>query len=55
MTTQNLLVELFIEELPPKVLQKLGDAFGSVLLAQLQAQGLACLLYTLTLPTICSV
>ena len=41
MTTQNLLVELFIEELPPKVLQKLGDAFGSVLLAQLQAQGLA--------------
>ena len=41
MTTQNLLVELFVEELPPKVLQKLGDAFGSVLLAQLQAQGLA--------------
>lgn len=41
MTTQNLLVELFVEELPPKVLQKLGEAFGSVLLAQLQAQGLA--------------
>ena len=41
MTHPNLLVELFVEELPPKVLQKLGDAFGSVLLAQLQAQGLA--------------
>ncbi len=41
MTHPNLLVELFVEELPPKALQKLGDAFGSVLLAQLQAQGLA--------------
>ena len=41
MTHPNLLVELFVEELPPKALQKLGDAFASVLLAQLQAQGLA--------------
>lgn len=41
MTTQNLLVELFVEELPPKVLKKLGDAFAGVLLEQLQAQGLA--------------
>ena len=41
MTTNNLLVELFVEELPPKVLKKLGDAFGGVLLQQLQAQGLA--------------
>jgi glycyl-tRNA synthetase beta chain len=41
MTTQNLLVELFVEELPPKVLQKLGDAFAGVLLEQLKAQGLA--------------
>jgi len=40
MTHPNLLVELLMEELPPKSLQKLGDAFGSVLLAQLQAQGL---------------
>ena len=40
MTTQNLLVELFVEELPPKALQKLGDAFASVLAEQLQAQGL---------------
>jgi glycyl-tRNA synthetase beta chain len=29
MTTQNLLVELFVEELPPKALQKLGDAFAT--------------------------
>ena len=41
MTTQNLLIELFVEELPPKALQKLGDAFAHVLLTQLQAQGLA--------------
>ena len=41
MTTNNLLVELFVEELPPKVLQKLGDAFAAVLAAQLKAQGLA--------------
>jgi glycyl-tRNA synthetase beta chain len=31
MTIKNLLVELFVEELPPKVLKKLGDAFASVL------------------------
>jgi glycyl-tRNA synthetase beta chain len=41
MTTQNLLVELFVEELPPKALNKLGNAFAGVLLQQLQAQGLA--------------
>jgi len=40
MTTQNLLIELFVEELPPKALQKLGDAFSSVLFDQLKAQGL---------------
>lgn len=40
MTTQNLLVELFVEELPPKVLKKLGDAFAGVLFEQLKAQGL---------------
>ena len=40
MTTKNLLVELFVEELPPKALKKLGDSFGSVLHAQLKAQGL---------------
>ncbi len=40
MTTHNLLLELFVEELPPKALKKLGDAFACVLFEQLQAQGL---------------
>lgn len=40
-TTKNLLVELFVEELPPKALKKLGDAFAQVLAASLNAQGLA--------------
>ena len=40
MTTANLLVELFVEELPPKALQKLGDAFANVLREQLAAQDL---------------
>ncbi len=37
----NLLVELFVEELPPKALKKLGEAFANVLADQLKAQGLA--------------
>ena len=37
---KNLLVELFVEELPPKALKKLGDAFAGVLFEQLKAQGL---------------
>jgi len=41
MTTQNLLVELFVEELPPKALKKLGDAFAAVLAEQLRSLGLA--------------
>ena len=41
MTTQNLLVELLVEELPPKALKKLGSAFASVLADSLKAQGLA--------------
>ena len=41
MTMKNLLVELFVEELPPKALRKLGEAFASVLAAGLKAQGLA--------------
>ncbi len=40
MTTKNLLVELFVEELPPKALKKLGDAFAGMLFDQLKAQGL---------------
>ncbi len=38
---KNLLVELFVEELPPKALKKLGEAFGAGLLAGLRQQGLA--------------
>ncbi|APW40912.1 glycine--tRNA ligase subunit beta [Rhodoferax koreense] len=38
--TKNLLVELFVEELPPKALKKLGEAFAGVLFEQLKAQGL---------------
>ena len=40
-TTKNLLVELFVEELPPKVLKKLGEAFANALADSLKAQGLA--------------
>lgn len=39
-TYHNLLVELFTEELPPKALQKLGEAFASQLAEQLHTQGL---------------
>ncbi len=41
MSTKNLLVELFVEELPPKVLKKLGDAFAAGVADSLKAQGLA--------------
>ena len=41
MVTKNLLVELFVEELPPKALKKLGDAFASGLVDGLRARGLA--------------
>ncbi|MDL5031463.1 glycine--tRNA ligase subunit beta [Pelomonas sp. APW6] len=40
-TPQNLLVELFVEELPPKALRKLGESFATVLADSLKAQGLA--------------
>jgi glycyl-tRNA synthetase beta chain len=40
-STKSLLVELFVEELPPKSLKKLGDAFAATLAASLKAQGLA--------------
>jgi glycyl-tRNA synthetase beta chain len=39
-TTKNLLVELFVEELPPKSLKKLGESFAEVLADSLRAQGL---------------
>ena len=41
MTTKSLLVELFVEELPPKALKKLGESFAIVLADSLKAQGLA--------------
>ena len=41
MSTKNLLVELFVEELPPKALKKLGEAFAATLAASLKAGGLA--------------
>ncbi len=41
MATQNLLVELFVEELPPKALKKLGEAFAQELFDQLKGFGLA--------------
>jgi len=40
MSTKNLLVELFVEELPPKVLKKLGESFAATLAAKLKASGL---------------
>ncbi|HUX62555.1 glycine--tRNA ligase subunit beta [Sulfuricella sp.] len=41
MSTQNLLVEIFVEELPPKALKKLGEAFAAAVADSLKAQGLA--------------
>ncbi|PSJ17132.1 glycine--tRNA ligase subunit beta [Nitrosomonas supralitoralis] len=38
--TQNLLVELLVEELPPKSLKQLGDSFAQLLAASLKTQGL---------------
>src|SRR5688572_9240899 len=35
-TNKNLLVELFVEELPPKALKKLGESFGQSLLEGLK-------------------
>ena len=40
MSTANLLVELFTEELPPKALKKLGDAFASSIQQGLSKRGL---------------
>ena len=37
---KNLLVELLVEELPPRALKKLGEAFASQLAEQLGSQGL---------------
>ncbi len=41
MATENLLLELLVEELPPKALRNLGRAFAAALADSLKAQGLA--------------
>jgi len=41
MSSKNLLVELFVEELPPKALKKLGEAFAAALAEALKSAGLA--------------
>ena len=41
MSAKNLLVELFVEELPPKALKKLGESFASTLANALKNAGLA--------------
>jgi len=41
MSSKNLLVELFVEELPPKALKKLGEAFAAALANSLKNAGLA--------------
>lgn len=40
MTKKNLLVELRVEELPPKSLKQLGDSFAELIMTRLQAQDL---------------
>ncbi|MDR1661497.1 MAG: glycine--tRNA ligase subunit beta, partial [Azoarcus sp.] len=41
MNARNLLVEIFVEELPPKVLKTLGETFAGALAAALRRDGLA--------------
>ncbi|KAF4516428.1 hypothetical protein B566_EDAN003174 [Ephemera danica] len=41
MSSKNLLIELFVEELPPKVLKKLGEVFAAALAQSLKNAGLA--------------
>jgi len=40
MTAKNLLVELLVEELPPKALKRLGESFASTLGSELRKEGL---------------
>ncbi len=48
MSSKNLLVELFVEELPPKALKKLGDVFAQTLASSLKNSGLATSTATIT-------
>jgi len=41
MSARPLLIELFTEELPPKALKRLGEAFAGAILEGLQTRGLA--------------
>ncbi|MCL2644305.1 MAG: glycine--tRNA ligase subunit beta [Betaproteobacteria bacterium] len=41
MIAQNLIVEILVEELPPKALESLGESFASSLVASLKRDGLA--------------
>ncbi|MCL2021040.1 MAG: glycine--tRNA ligase subunit beta [Betaproteobacteria bacterium] len=41
MTAQNLLVEIVVEELPPKALKTLGESFAALLASSLKQDGLA--------------
>ena len=48
MSSKNLLVELFVEELPPKALKKLGEVFAQTLAQSLKNSGLAASTATIT-------
>ena len=48
MSSKNLLVELFVEELPPKALKKLGEVFAQTLTQSLKNSGLAASTATVT-------
>ena len=48
MAAPGLLVEIFVEELPPKALQALGDAFAAALAESLRSQGLLTAASTIT-------
>ena len=48
MSSKNLLVELFVEELPPKALKKLGEVFAQTLAQSLKNSGLAASTVTVT-------
>jgi glycyl-tRNA synthetase beta chain len=48
MSSKNLLVELFVEELPPKALKKLGEVFAQTLAQNLKNSGLSASTATVT-------
>jgi glycyl-tRNA synthetase beta chain len=48
MSSKNLLVELFVEELPPKALKKLGEVFAQTLAQSLKNSGLVASTATIT-------